>query len=242
MAARRGLPAGQVRGSAALVQFDIFVAVSDSGEVTLELLARYYHRGAVVVGVETERRASAEIFVEKQMDMVLLVVDQTERRDRPRQQPEVALHALLRGERQFALMQTVLEIVYGHIARRVEADQIVTVALVIPEKQIFAVRRAVIAPILPRDVDRGCFGVFVPLVAYREGVEIIEYFLSSFHGVSLYVLFRSASGYVSERKVSIFRLIRCCLPVFPAGKSIRLTAECSASETCGKQWKYVRLL
>ena len=37
-----------------LIQLNILIRISDQREVALELLARDYDRGAVVVGVETE--------------------------------------------------------------------------------------------------------------------------------------------------------------------------------------------
>ena len=84
-------------------------------------------------------------------------------------------------ERELALMQAVLQVVNCHILRAIEADQIVAVALMIAEKEVLAVCRAVGAPMFACDLDRGCLGVFVPLVLDLVGVEVVENFLSSFH-------------------------------------------------------------
>ena len=78
-------------------------------------------------------------------------------------------------------MQTLFEVVDSHILRAVEADQIVAITLVVAEKEIFAMCRAIGTPMFASDFDRGGLGVFVPLVADRVGVEVVENFLSSFH-------------------------------------------------------------
>lgn len=118
------------------------------------------------------------------MYVVLLVVDQSEGRHRAGQQPQVAFHTLLRGKRELALMQAVFEVVDRHILRAVEADQVVAVALMVAKKEILAMCRAIVAPMFACDLDRGGLGVFVPLVSDRVGVEVVKYFLSSFHQLS----------------------------------------------------------
>ena len=73
------------------------------------------------------------------------------------------------------------EVVDSHILRTVEADQIVAVAFMVAEKEVLAMCRAIVAPMLTGDLDRGSLGVFVPLITDRVGVEVVKYFLSSFH-------------------------------------------------------------
>lgn len=69
-----------------LIQLNILVRIADQREVAFELLARDDDRGAVVVGVETERGAVEQVAIEEQMHVVLLVVDQSEGRHRTGQQ------------------------------------------------------------------------------------------------------------------------------------------------------------
>ena len=84
--------------------------------------------------------------------MVFRVVDKAERRHGTRFEPQVAFHALRRGEGEFALPQSVFQIVNRQRAVAVETDQIMTVALVVAEEEVFAMFRPVLAPM--------CLGLF----------------------------------------------------------------------------------
>ena len=75
------------------------------------------------------------------------VVDETERGDAARLQAEVFLHAGLRGEGELALVQSLLEVVDVHLVHALEDDEVVLVALVVPEKQVLAVRGLELAPV-----------------------------------------------------------------------------------------------
>ena len=72
------------------------------------------------------------------MYVVFRVVDKAERRHGTRFEPQVAFHALRRGEGEFALPQSVFQIVNRQRAVAVETDQIMTVALVVAEEEVFA--------------------------------------------------------------------------------------------------------
>ena len=87
------------------------------------------------------------------MHLVVLVVDEAERGDAARFQAEVFLHALLRGEGELALVQTLLEVVDVHLVHALKDDKIVLVALVVPEKQVLAVRGLKLAPVGQRLFD-----------------------------------------------------------------------------------------
>ena len=78
---------------------------------------------------------------------MVLVVDEAEGGDTARLQAEVFLHAGLRGEGELALVQALLEVVDVHLMHALEDDEVVLVALVVPEKQVLAVRRLELAPV-----------------------------------------------------------------------------------------------
>ena len=98
--------------------------------------------------------------------MVFFVVDKSEGRHRARLQAEVPLHTLWRGETQLALMQAVLHIVNSHILVTVEAYQVVAVTLVVAEKEVLAVHRAIVAPIVLGNLDGGRCRVRICLIFY----------------------------------------------------------------------------
>ena len=81
------------------------------------------------------------------------IVDEAERGDAARFQAEVFLHALLRGEGQLALVQTLLEVVDVHLVHALEDDEVMLVAFVVPEKQVLAVGGLELAPVGQRLLD-----------------------------------------------------------------------------------------
>ena len=161
------------------VEFDEFVCIAYGGEVAQELAAGNDHRGAVVVGVERIGRESLQIPVQKQVYVALRVVDQPEGRHRAGTQSEPALHALFRRERELALPQAAFEVVDGEVLLAVERHEVVAVSLVVAEKEVLAVLRAVVAPVSACDFDGRGFGVFVPRVGDAVAVEPVEDFLAS---------------------------------------------------------------
>ena len=115
------------------------------------------------------------------MDVILLIVDQSEGRHRSGTKPEIALHTLLGGEGEFALMQTMLQVVNRQRAFAIEDHQIVAVALMVAEKEILAVLRAIGTPILARNLDGRCLGMLIKRVFDSLRTQKIEYLIASLH-------------------------------------------------------------
>ena len=136
-----------------LVEFYKLVAVAHRLEVAHKLIARYDHRTSAVVGVEAEAFGLFEVLIEKEMYVIILIVDKSKRRHRAWLQAEIALHTLWRGEAELSLVQTVLKVVDSHILVAVETHEVVAIALVVAEKEVFAVHRAVVTPILLGNLD-----------------------------------------------------------------------------------------
>ena len=68
----------------------------------------------------------------------------------------------------------------GEVLLAVERHEVVAVALVVAEKEVLAVLRAVVAPVSACDFDGRGFGVFVPRVGDAAGVEPAENPLPAF--------------------------------------------------------------
>ena len=111
--------------------------------------------------------------------MALLIVDKSEWRHRAGLQAEITLHSLWRCETQLALMQAVFEVVNSHIPIAIEADQVVSVALMVAEKEVLAVYRAVLAPILLGNLNRWRCGVKIDLVFYPVRLQKLKDFLAA---------------------------------------------------------------
>ena len=82
-------------------------------------------------------------------------------------------------------MQALFKVVDIKVAIAIEHDKIVAVALVVAEKEVLAVLRAILAPVFARDLDGRCLGVFIPRVADVVGVEPPKYFITSFHSAKI---------------------------------------------------------
>ena len=149
-----------------LVEFYKLITITHRLEVAQKLLARYNHRTSAVVGVEAEALGILKVLIEKEMHVVLLIVDKSEGRHRAWLQTQIALHTLWRGEAQLSLSQTLLKVVDSQILVAVEAYQVVAIALVVTEKEVFAVYRPIIVPILLGNLDCRRCGVRISLIFY----------------------------------------------------------------------------
>ena len=107
----------------------------------------------VVIGMEAQARGVQEVFVDEEVHLMVLVVDEAERGDAAGLQAEVFLHAGLRGKGELALVQTLLKVMDVHLVHALEDDEVVLVALVVPEKQVLAVRGLELAPVGQRLLD-----------------------------------------------------------------------------------------
>ena len=103
--------------------------------------------------METQLGRVEEILVDEKMDFVVFIVDEAEGGDAAGLQAEVLLHAGLRGEGELALVQALLQVVDVHLVHALEDDQVMLVALVVPEKQVLAVRGFELAPVGQRLLD-----------------------------------------------------------------------------------------
>ena len=94
-----------------------------------------------------------EVLVDEEVNLVVFIVDEAERGDAARFQAEVFLHPCLRGEGQLALVQALLQVVDVHLVHALKDNQVMLVALVVPEKQVLAVRGLELAPVGQRLLD-----------------------------------------------------------------------------------------
>ena len=69
----------------------------------------------------------------------------------------------------------------GHRLFRVEYNKVVAVALMVAEKEVLAVLRTVVAPILACYLNRWSLGVFVPRELDAVACEPLKYYIASFH-------------------------------------------------------------
>ena len=130
------------------------------------------HDGApAIIGVEREQVCLAETAIQEKDDMVLRVVDEPERRDAARFQPQIAHHALRRGETEFArsgfpcclqlLFEAMLQVVDVQIVVAIEADEVMLITLVVAQKDVFAMHTTVILPPLLGFFDGFPFGMCI---------------------------------------------------------------------------------
>ena len=105
------------------------------------------NRPRVVIGMEAQARGIQEVLVDEEVYLMVLVIDEAEGGDAAGFQAKVFLHAGLRGEGELALVQALLKVVDVHLVHALEDDEVVLVTLVVPEKQVLAVRGLELAPV-----------------------------------------------------------------------------------------------
>ena len=127
--------------------------------------------------MEAQSGGVLEVLVDEEVDVVLGVVDKAERGDAARFQAEVFLHPCFRGEGQLALVQALLQVVDVHLVHALEDDQVVFVALVVPEKQVLAVRGLKLAPVGQRLLNGAQWRVELDVELNAEADQRIDDFL-----------------------------------------------------------------
>lgn len=187
------------KSSACSVQVGKFVGVAAEFEVTQEIRRTDDDGGGVVVGVKTQGRLVEQVPVGKEVHVVFRVVDQSEGRHRAGEQPQVAFHPFFGGEGQFALMQPLFQVVDGQVLGAVEDDQVMAVAFLVAEKQILAVHRTVLPPVLLGFFDGGSGRVVVRLERDAVCSEVVVNVLFSGHVAVKWVGYRKIPRFFQYR-------------------------------------------
>lgn len=138
---------------ASIIQLHKFITIPHRLQELDKVLLANDDCPGVVIGMEAQAGGIQEIFVDEEMHLVVFVVDEAEGGDAAGLQAEVFLHASLRGEGELALVQALLQVVDVHLVHAFEDDQVMLVALVVPEKQVLAVRGFELAPVGQRLLD-----------------------------------------------------------------------------------------
>ena len=118
-----------------------------------------------------ERGGVLQAAVEKEDDVVVGVVDESEGADRAGFETEVTHHPFGRGEREFAgrfeslrdkdILEPMLDVMDCEIVVARETDEVVLVAFVVAHEDVFAMDGTIIVPPTFRLLDGLAFGVIV---------------------------------------------------------------------------------
>ena len=81
---------------------NILHCVADGSKVLPERLLRNYNSTSAVIRVERERRGIFQPAVEEENDMMVSIIDESERTDRTGFESQIAHHPFGRSKRQFA--------------------------------------------------------------------------------------------------------------------------------------------
>jgi len=165
------------KGKSSIIQLHKLIIIPHCLQKLNKVLLANDNRPSVVIGMEAQSGCVLEVLVDEEVDVVLGVVDEAEGGDAAGLQAEVFLHAGLRGEGELALVQTLLEVVDVHLVHALEDDEVVLVALVVPEKQVLAVRRLELAPVGQRLLDGTQRRVKLDVEVDAEAEQGIHYLL-----------------------------------------------------------------
>ncbi len=168
-----------------LCQFYVFVCIAEGGKVGFEGFPSDDYRASAVVGMEGECGGIEEYGIEKEVDVVLQVIDKSEGRYTAWFESEIAHHTLWRCEGEFAgcrlaladenFLQSVLKVVDVEVVVAVKADEIVAVAFVVAKEDVLAVDASIVLPPAFGFLNGLAFGVMVDGVRYGVSIKIVEY-------------------------------------------------------------------
>ena len=137
-------------------RIDIFNLIAHTGQVLLESVLRDHYRSATVVGVERERGSLLQTAVQKEDDMMVGIVDESERTDASGFKSQVSHHPFGRSEREFAgrlealrnkhVLEPMLDIMYRQVIIAREAYQVMLIALMIAHEDILTMHTTIILP------------------------------------------------------------------------------------------------
>ena len=135
---------------------DIFDFIADGSQVLLESGLGDHYRSATVVGVERERGSLLQTAIEKEDNMMVGIVDESERTDTSGFKTEVSHHPFRRGEREFAgrfetlrdqhLLEPMLDVVNRQIIIARKTDEVMLIALMIAHEDILTMHGTVVMP------------------------------------------------------------------------------------------------
>lgn len=137
----------------------------------LEVGAANDDSATAVIGMEAEGVSLLQVGVEEKADVMLLIIDETERRDAAWFETKVTEHPLGRSERQLAArrqtlslktgLQACLKVVDIKVMVAMEAYQVVLIALVIAHEDVLAMDAAIVMPPALRLLDGLALGMVV---------------------------------------------------------------------------------
>ena len=131
------------------VQFQILIGISGPIQEFPEVREGDHKGCGINTGMKTNALRSLKIFIEKEMDVVFRIVDQSERRHGAGSQPEIFHQSLVGSEGQFPLIEAVFQIVNLQVVCMFQHDQVVAVAFMIAEEDVFAVSGFDVGPVFP---------------------------------------------------------------------------------------------
>ena len=168
-------------------RINIFNLIADAGQVLLESVLRDHYRSATVVGVERERGSLLQTAIEKEDDMMVGIVDESERTDASGFKSQVSHHPFGRSEREFAgrlealrnkhVLEPMLDVVNRQVIIAREAYQVMLIALMIAHEDILTMHTPVVMPPAFGFLYGFAFGVIVSCERNVMFVQIAQHFL-----------------------------------------------------------------
>ena len=121
--------------------------------------------------MEREQVCLEKTTIQEKDDVMLGIVDESEWRDAARFEPQIAHHALRRGETEFArsgfpcclqlLFEAMLQVVDVQIVVAIEADEVMLITLVVAQEDVFTMHTTVILPPSLGFFDGFAFGMCI---------------------------------------------------------------------------------
>ena len=131
--------------------------------------------------MKTDTIGRLQLSINKQVNMVLMIVDDAEWRNRTGTQTQVLLHPMGRCKGDFSLLQSLFKVSDIQLPAVIQDHQVVLVALMVSEEKILAMCCINIFP-----VRKGLFngrnrGVLINFVGYMLFIQVLDYGCSFTH-------------------------------------------------------------
>ena len=131
--------------------------------------------------METDFLCLEKMGIDKEGYLVVGIIEKREQTHRTGTHTEVFHHALLRGEREFALVELMLDVVDVHLMVGVHDDEVMAVAFMVAEEEVLAKGSTLTPVVLGGLSNGGSLGVLIVFVGDAQLVEILVNYRLSVH-------------------------------------------------------------
>ncbi len=128
-----------------------------------------------MIWMKTDMLVFLQVLIKKEKNMLIMIMNQPERRHRARFYLQILPHTALGRKSEFTLFQSLLQIANRKMFEKMKNHQIMLVPFMISEKEVFAMGSINIFPVFIGHFSRRCGRM---LIVIERNVEFIQNFVN----------------------------------------------------------------